>query len=88
MQCSYVEPLVEHVAQLLSHRKLEEGDAAHVNATLRQQLATQGSGSGGVYCVAIDAQRPGTGYIAFGAGGPTSSVYKEWFNITPKGEGC
>ena len=81
-----MEPLVDNVTQLRNHRKYVEGDNTHVNKTIRQQLSQQNAQSG-AYCVAIDAARPGTAYIAYGAGGPESSIYREWFNITPKGEG-
>lgn len=80
----YVEPLVENVTQLRNHRKFEEGDTNAVNKHIRQQLS-QAAGASGAYCVALDAARPGTGCIAYGAGGPESSIYREWFNITPKG---
>lgn len=83
--CRYVEPLVDNVTQLCNHRKFEEGDTQTVNKKIRQQLSQQ-SAQSGAYCVAIDAARPGTGCIAYGAGGPESSIYREWFNITPKGE--
>lgn len=83
----YVEPLVENVTQLRNHRKYVEGDNTTVNKTIRQRLSQQNAQSG-AYCVAIDAARPGTAYIAYGAGGPESSIYREWFNITPKGEWC
>jgi hypothetical protein len=87
--CRYVEPLVENVTQLRNHRKFQEGDTNTVSKFIRQQLSQQGNAAAGAYCVAIDAARPGTGCIAYGAGGPESSIYREWFNITPKGEcGC
>lgn len=82
----YVEPLVENVTQLRNHRKFQEGDTNTVSKFIRQQLSQQGNAAAGAYCVAIDAARPGTGCIAYGAGGPESSIYREWFNITPKGE--
>lgn len=82
----YVEPLVENVTLLRNHRKFAEGDPTNVSKHIRQQLSQQAAGNAGAYCVAIDAARPGTGYIAYGAGGPESSIYKEWFNITPNGE--
>lgn len=81
----YVEPLVDNVTQLCTHRKFQAGDNNSVNTAIRMQLAQQHANSG-AYCVAIDAARPGTAYIAFGAGGPESNLYREWFNITPKGE--
>lgn len=73
------------MTQLRTHRKFEEGDTNAVNKHIRQQLS-QAAGASGAYCVALDAARPGTGCIAYGAGGPESSIYREWFNITPKGE--
>lgn len=75
---------MENVNQLFTHRKFQDGDSNAVNSYVRQQLSQQGPGAG-AYCVAIDAARPGSAYIAYGAGGPESSIYKEWFNITPKG---
>lgn len=75
------------MTQLRTHRKFEEGDTNAVNKHIRQQLS-QAAGASGAYCVALDAARPGTGCIAYGAGGPESSIYREWFNITPKGEWC
>lgn len=80
----YVEPLVENVTQVRNHRKYHDGDNSAVNKHIRQMLSQQNAQSG-AYCVAIDAARPGTAYIAYGAGGPESSIYREWFNITPKG---
>jgi hypothetical protein len=80
----YVEPLVENVTQVRNHRKYLEGDNSAINKHIRQTLSQQNAQSG-AYCVAIDAARPGTAYIAYGAGGPESSIYREWFNITPKG---
>jgi len=83
----YVEPLVENVTQLRNHRKFLDGDTNHINKQIRQQLSQQASNpNAGAYCVAIDPARPGTAYIAYGAGGPESSIYREWFNISPKGE--
>lgn len=76
---------MENLAQLQTHRKFQSGDNNAVNTAIRRQLSAQ-HGSSGAYCVAIDAARPGTAYIAFGAGGPESNLYREWFNITPKGE--
>jgi hypothetical protein len=77
--------LVDNVTQLCNHRKFVQGDNNTVTTAIRLQLAQQHA-TAGAYCVAIDAQRPGSGYIVFGAGGPESNLYKEWFNITPKGK--
>ena len=91
---SYVEPLVDNVSSVISHRKYQQGNTDAINDWVRTQLVTAAAASGGggnaggnagVYCVGLDEKRPGAGYIAFGGGGPASNIYREWFNITPKG---
>eukprot|EP00879_Flechtneria_rotunda_P018911 GHRR01019849.1.p1 GENE.GHRR01019849.1~~GHRR01019849.1.p1 ORF type:complete len:307 (+),score=147.19 GHRR01019849.1:850-1770(+) len=84
--CRYVEPMVERVNEVFMHRKAVDGDQTAINNQVRAMLNAQGQGSmAGVYCVALDSHRPGTGCLAFAAGGATANVHREYFTITPNG---